>query len=192
MKRLKAKYFSMLAFSVLSLVLFGSVASADYFGGTRKDGSRPSAFYHSTVAQYGYTGAYDAGRAYWNAKSQVNITRAVISNPIDRPDTYYIGNTSVPDFWGQIAPINSSGVIAQPNEHWVYVDVIMYDNTMRASGHQQANVRYNAAHEIGHTIKMAHVNIPTNSIMVQGWWPIPASITTYDSNQVDLKWPVFP
>lgn len=176
MKKRKAKYLSTLSFSILALVMFGSIASADYWGGNRKGGPNPSAFYHSSVNQYGYTGAYDAGRGYWNANSKVNITRTPIYNAIDPPDTYYIGNSATPNLWGQIAPTNSSGNLALPDEYWVYVEVTMYDNNMRAAGHQPANVRYNAAHEIGHTIKMAHVPIPTNSVMVQGWWAIPASI----------------
>ncbi|MFC9706635.1 hypothetical protein ACFTRD_00585 [Paenibacillus sp. NPDC056933] len=191
---MKNKYLYLMTFSFLAVFLCGSFASADYFSGTRKNGSKPMAYYHSSVADYNYTSHYDAGRTYWNGNSRVNIARTLTNSTVTRPDIYYIGNTATANFYGQIVPYNSSGSTVGPDDYWDYTAVFMYDNTMRAtgSGYTSANIRYNAAHEIGHTIKMAHVPIPYNSVMVQGWRAVPGSITTYDSGEVNSKWPSFP
>ncbi|WP_207205150.1 hypothetical protein [Peribacillus sp. TH16] len=68
--------------------------------------------------------------------------------------------------------------------------VTMYDNQMRAQSNYTASyIRMNAAHEIGHSIKMAHVAKAYNSVMPQGWRAIPSSLTSYDSGEVTKKWP---
>lgn len=54
------------------MIIWGLV-SADYLSGGRKNSAKPFVFYHSSVADFGYTGHYDAGRAYWNGFN--NATR---------------------------------------------------------------------------------------------------------------------
>lgn len=178
----------MLSLTILLISSFaGSPASADYLGGGRKDNASPRAYYHSSVTSYGYVSHYDAGRAYWNSHLQVNITKTPYTT--SRPDIYYIGNSSVSGLLGQIIPYNSAGSQVGATSYWDYTTVFMYDNQMRAqSTFNSKYTHYNAAHEIGHTIKMAHVSSPYNSVMVSGWRAIPGYLTTYDSGQVSAKW----
>lgn len=169
----------------LTVMFKGTEAKADFFGGDRKNGPAPRAFYTSSVSMLGYTANYDAGRAYWNSNSLVNIQK--VGN-INRPDLYYIGDTSVPGL-GQVTPYNSAGLVAPLNGYWDYTTVFMYHNQMVAqSNYTNSRINYNAAHEIGHTLKMAHVGPPTNSVMVQGWRNIPSTITSYDSGEINRKW----
>lgn len=191
MKSLKMRYlkFIIISFSVLlfSSIIFDGVANAEILAGGRKNNAKPYAYYHSSVSNYGYTSNYDAGRAYWNSNSRVNIART--TSTLNRPDFYYIGNTSVSGLLGQIIPYNSSGILVGASDYWDYTTVYMYDNQMRAQTYYTTSrINYNAAHEIGHTIKMAHVPIPYNSVMVQGWYNIPSSLTSYDSGEVNRKW----
>jgi len=188
MKKIKFGLSQFLIVSLSAVIFFGGVVQADTFNGGRKNNAKPSAFYDTSVSTYGYTSHYDAGRAYWNENSNVNITRTF--SVLNRPDIYYIDNTAVSGLYGRIYPYNSSGVLVSPDSYWDYTTVFMYDNQMRATGSNftSSRVKYNAAHEVGHTIKMAHVPIPYNSVMVQGWWNIPASITSYDSGEVNSKW----
>lgn len=171
---------------MLESIIFTSVVDAAIFAGSRKNYAKLTVYYHSSVSAYGYTSNYDRGRAYWNAHSKVNITRASIN--INRPDIYYIGNTSVKGLLDRVIPYNSSGIKVSASEYWDYTTVYMYDNQMRAqSNYSSSRINYNAAHEIGHTIKKAHVPIPYNSVMVQGWYTIPSSITSFDSSEVNRK-----
>lgn len=187
---MKAKHFKLILMSISFLLfstVFGSVANADYFSGGRKNDAHPFAYYASSVSNYGYTSYYDAGRAYWNKHSKVNILRTTSTS--GRPDIYYISNTSVTELFGQIIPYNSSGTQVSTSSYWDYTTVFMYDNQLRVSSKYSAStVKYNAAHEIGHTIKMAHVAAAYNSVMVQGLYNIPSSLTSYDSSQVSAKW----
>lgn len=191
MNNYKKKYFYAITFVFVAVFLFGSLVSADYLSGGRKNNAKPLAFYHSSVADAGYTSHYDAGRAYWNGNSKVNIVRTMFNSVTDRPDIYYIGNTSIPNLAGQTVGYTSSGAQTSPDNYWDYTTVYMYDNVMRVTDpYTSEHVKFNAAHEIGHTIKMAHTSLGFNSVMPQGWRVIPSSITPYDSEQVNSKWPL--
>lgn len=168
-------------------ICFESVAQADYFAGGRKNNAAPYAYYHSSVSTYGYVGNYDVARSYWNANSKVNIKKTTSTSA--RPDIYYVGNTSVSGLLGQIIPYTSTGTQAAVGGYWDYTTVFIYDNQMRAqSTFTSSRVNYNAAHEVGHTLKMAHVTPPYNSVMVQGWYNIPSTLTSYDSGEINKKW----
>ena len=91
---------------------------------------------------------------------------------------------------GRISPKTSSGTEAGVDSFWSYVVVTMYDNQMRAqSNYSTSYINMNAAHEIGHSIKMAHAASAYYSVMPQGWRAIPSSLTSYDSGEVGKKWP---
>lgn len=172
--------------TLIGFFIIGGVAEAATFGGGRVNNAKPLAFYHSSVSSYGYTANYDAGRAYWNAHSKVDIRKSTGSSGADR---YYIGNTSVTGLLGVMTPYTLTGTVASVNSNWAYTTVYMYDNTMRSTGsNTNARRNYNAAHEIGHSIKMAHVPLPTNSVMVQGWRDIPSGLTSFDRGEIDKKW----
>lgn len=192
MKTLVKKYnkFLIALISVLAIgtSFLSTSASADYFLGGRTNNAMPYAWYDSSVANYGYTTNFDAGRNYWNSHSKVDIKRAFsYSSSYDR---YYIGNTSTSGLLGRIYPYNSSGVEVSADSNWSYVVVMMFDNQMRAqSTYSSSYINMNAAHEIGHSIKMAHAASVYNSVMPQGWRAIPSSLTSYDSGEVSKKWP---
>lgn len=192
MKSVVTRYNKLLValISVLTLASFLSTsASADYFSGSRTNNAKPYAWYDASVANYGYTSHYDAGRAYWNSHSKVDIKRSLFYDL--SYDKYYIGNTSTSGLLGRISPKTSSGAEAGVDSFWSYVVVTMYDNQMRAqSNYSSSYIRMNAAHEIGHSIKMAHAAKAYNSVMPQGWRPIPSSLTIYDSGEVGKKWPL--
>ncbi|MEY9971980.1 hypothetical protein ABH966_002354 [Lysinibacillus sp. RC46] len=152
-----------------------------------KNNAMPNAFYHSSVAAYGYAANYDKARSYWNGSSKVNITKTTSS--AGRPDIYSVGTTSVSGLLGQAGGYNSSGSAVSLDSNWDYATSIIYDNQMRAqSNYTASRINFNAAHEVGHTIKMAHVGIPHDSVMVQGWWEIPSGLTSYDSGEINKKW----
>jgi predicted Zn-dependent protease len=191
MKSLKLKHLTLIIITLSVLLCTSMIAEgvikAAYFSGGRKNNAAPSVFYHSSVSSFGYTSNYNAGIAYWNANSKVNITKTFTS--VHGADVYYIGTTATSGLLGRIVPYDSSGNVASTNSYWDYTNVTMYDNQMRAqSNYTSSRINYNAAHEIGHTIKMAHVPIPTNSVMVQGWYNIPASLTSFDSGEINSKW----
>lgn len=188
--RLKFLRLIIISFSVLlfTSIIIESTANAAIWAGDRKNRAKPYAYYHSSVDLYGYKLNYDRGRAYWNANSRVNITKT--TSIANRPDIYYIGNSAVSGLLGQIIPLNSLGNTVSVTSNWDYVTVFMYSNQMIAHpNYSVSRVNYNAAHEIGHAIKMAHVPIQNNSVMVQGFYPIPSSLTSFDSGEVNRKWP---
>lgn len=169
-------------------MIFEASVGATAFGGGRKNNGWPKAYYHSSVAANGYTSNYDAGRAYWNQSYIVTIGKT--TSTANRPDIYYIGNTSIPGVIGQFTPYNSLGNPVTVNSYWDYTTVFMYDNQMRAlSNYTTLRINYNAAHEIGHTVKMAHPSsVLYLSVMAQGWNDLPYSIRPYDLDEVNKKW----
>lgn len=192
MKTVVTKYnkllIALIAVLTLGTSFLSTSASADYYSGGRTDNAKPYAWYDASVANYGYTSHYDAGRAYWNSHSNVDIKRALTySSSYDR---YYIGNTSTSGLLGRTIPKTSTGEDASLGAFWGYVVVTMYDNQMKAeSNYSSSYIQMNAAHEIGHSIKMAHAASSYNSVMPIGWRPIPSSLTSYDSGEVGTKWP---
>ncbi|MDC3413182.1 hypothetical protein NC797_11645 [Aquibacillus sp. 3ASR75-11] len=172
---------------VLSSMFFIIDVKADYFGGSRSYQAAPYAWYHSSVYSYNYDDNYDAGRGYWNDHFGVNIKKTYDTGTyIDR---YYVGNTSTSGLLGRIQPINGNSEVASVNEYWYRVNVFIYDNQMRAqSSYNNSHVSMNAAHEIGHSIKMAHASSAYYSVMPQGWRTLPYNITSYDSGEIDAKW----
>lgn len=85
-----------------------------------------------------------------------------------------------------MTPYTSSGGRVSLHGNWSYVTVHVYENTMRATSNYSASrVNYNIAHEIGHSIKMNNASIPTHSVMPQGWFDIPSSLTQYARQEID-------
>lgn len=177
---------ALLSMLLISAIIFEAADAATYAGG-RKGNAKPNVFYSASVSNFGYTSNFDAGRAYWNTNSKVNITKTTSLD--NRPDIYYVGNTSNVNVLGVAAGYSSTSTLVALTSYWDFATATIYDNSMRAqSNYTTSRINYNAAHEIGHTIKMAHVGIPTNSVMVQGWYNIPTSITSFDSGEVNTKW----
>lgn len=173
----------MLTFISLS---FDTTAEAVIFGGSRTGNSRPTAWYSSSVGSHGYTSNFDKARNYWNAHSKVNITKSSTSANSDR---YYVSNTSTSGLLGIMTPYTSSGNRADIHGNWNYATVHVFENSMRSTSNYSASrVNYNIAHEIGHSIKMAHASKAYHSVMPQSWITIPSSLTVYDRQEIDRKW----
>lgn len=191
MKCLKLKYSKLIiiTFSVLlfTSIISESVAKANYFSGGRKNNADYFAYYDSSVSSFGYSSNYDTARSYWNASSVVNITRTF--SLLYTPDIYYVDNTATSGLLGQVIPYDSSENVVGASSYWDHTHVFIYDNQMEAqSPYTTAYINYNASHEVGHTIKMAHTSPPISSVMIQGWYSSPSSLSVYDSGEADLKW----
>lgn len=80
-----------------------------------------------------------------------------------QPYVYYIGTSHDENLLGQAFYKDSSGNGVSADGYWDHVILYMYDNSMRAnSNNSDSRVKYNAAHEVGHSIKMDHVPIVAN------------------------------
>lgn len=181
---LKIVSFLITLFTLISI--FPTITAEASHAGGRSGNSKPAAYYSSSVSSYGYTANFDRGRSYWNSHSKVNITRSFSSSPTT--DRYYVGNSSVRGLLGVMTPYGYQGTVPL-NSYWQYTTVYIYENQMRnQSNYSGSRVSYNAAHEIGHTIKLTHEPIPVNSVMVQGFYNIPTSQTNVDRGKVDGKW----
>ena len=194
---------------VLSSIFFSKFAFAYYFDGYRSYYAGETAWYDSSIANLGYTGDYDKGRGYWNYSPYVDIGKNTGTYQ-KYQDKYFIGTTAVNGLLGHCLPVqyrtdangkeyavvyddqtNANSDIL--NEWWDYTIVTLFDNSMKATGSQFTStyVSYNAAHEIGHSIKMKHA--PDGyyaglSVMDQGWNPLYYNLMEYDAQEVTNKW----
>jgi hypothetical protein len=203
---LKGKIKKVIAASLIalaSLSIFSSSASADTLSGTVKDGVNRPIWYSPSVVSYGYTGTYDIGRAYWNADTKANLWRwDKVNNSTDR---YYIGTSDGGnlDTTGKITPykVSSTGVatLAETYDNWNFSVVTLYHDAFQKKrwhglvyrAMDADEIRKTAAHEVGHTLKMAHNTTMTSldTVMRQGIYDIPSTkIRTYDKNEFVKKW----
>lgn len=79
--------------------------------------------------------------------------------------------------------------------YWDFCNVILYDNRMKQQyPFNQTYVSRNAAHEIGHSVKLDHESASGDtSVMRRGWYAIPGgsgniTITSFDKNNAYNKW----
>ncbi len=176
--------------------------SAFYYQNTRHGNGFHYAWYDPSVAQYGYTAHFNDGRTYWNQSPEIGIGKSDSYQKWN--DKYVISTSSVPGLVGEVYNAvyvtDSSGTYAKYGSgewadlYWDFCNVVLYDNTMKQqSPYNQTYVSRNAAHEIGHSIKMDHELASTDTVMSRGWKPIPGgsgniTITTYDKNNAYAKW----
>lgn len=173
-------------FSILSIVIIfaSSTSFATIFSGGRTSANF-NAYYDSSVASFGYTNAYDAARADWNAASNsVNVGKTTSTS--GNPDKYYVGNTSVTGLLGVQAGYNSSGQILGTNETWTYSTVSIYHNQMEDYRMSFSEKISNATHEVGHTLSQAHPVTSQNSVMKQGIQSI--GVQDWDKGSLIAKW----
>lgn len=183
------------------LLLTSSVSSADTWKNNRlnKFDSKLSAYYDSSVANFGYTGAYDDARAKWGGiSSDVSVSKTTSTS--NNPDKYYIGTTSSPTLLGMMIPYSktSTGFIyeATVDEDWLYGTVRMYYDNMGKYKMGYSEIVSNAIHEIGHSLKLAHPGQGTQSttpvpsgqesVMNQGIQSIGPQ--SYDKKELIKKW----
>lgn len=192
--------------------------SANYWDGGRTNGVKGSVWYSDSVASYGYTGHFDKGRAYWNATPEVNLWR----NPtrLRYSDAYYVSSWKEGNHAGSNSYIygfangyqywygTDMNYSVGNNVYWDFALVRIYHGAMNTDGAEPKLNYYErikvAAHEIGHSIKIAHPDDKSGkepvldknmfSIMNQGRLEIMKpgtpyeSITTYDKQTVTKKW----
>jgi hypothetical protein len=150
------------------------VALADIFGG---DKAHPVtyAWYDDSVSAYGYTPHYDAGREYWNGITDYAHVYSNKGDYVDGHDKYYIGHSNPdPDVVGQMTPFYitwyGEHLEAWDNDDWDYCVVTMYHENMEyILSYSAGTVKYNAAHEIGHSLKLAHPTHDANTVLEQGF-----------------------
>jgi len=146
-----------------SLIVLTSLSffSSTSFGGTIQNGVNRPVWYSPSVASYGNTSHFDAGRDYWNKDTTVNLWKWDQSN--NSTDRYFIGTiyngTNADETIGLTTPykvVNGRAVLASYDENWNFSAVTMYDSTMKKIGMSRSQVEENAAHEVGHSVKMKH------------------------------------
>jgi hypothetical protein len=183
--------------TIILFMLHVSDSNADTFIGDRYGSGTHSAWYHSSVSDYGYSNHFDQALTYWNNNSSnVYVTRnyGTYENYQDR---YYVGTTEVKDLIGLTAFYQyrfPSYTNVSSDDYWDFCDAIIYENTMRSSSNYSTEaVIMNIAHEIGHTLKLAHTPMYYgapyhDSVMNNGFYPIYPSMTDYDYQELTSKW----
>ncbi|NGM84221.1 hypothetical protein G5B47_17560 [Paenibacillus sp. 7124] len=180
----KKKIFFMIGIISIIVIAYSSTSFATIFAGGRSSANF-NAYYDSSVAIYGYSGAYDSARADWNAASgSVNIGKTTSTS--GNPDKYYVGTTATTGLLGVTTPYNSSGGVVGVSDTWAYATVAIYDNQMNdyyMSGPERIS---NATHEVGHTLSQAHPVTSQSSVMKQGIQSI--GVQTWDKESLISKW----
>lgn len=173
----------------------------NYWQGVRTTatGSNIAAYYNSSVANYGYTGAFDAARTAWSGiSSKVNIAKSTTF--VNTNDTYIVDGAADPDAYGRVFPYKSNGsggfITATVDESWHHANLAIYNGSIAQDyPGLDSEKRQTVLHEVGHTIKMAHTTETTasNSVMYGGkadgnGTRSSFSVTAYDRGEVIQKW----
>lgn len=170
---------------LVTLSVFSTSVSADYYSGTTSTGGHAKVIYSRSVATYGYTTIYDNAISRWNGIStKASVKKASASYTTD---TYYVGTTSVADRTGLMQAMGPRGSVCLDCT-WTYTLVYLYDNNMDKFEYTTTNRTATAVHEVGHSLKLDHTpSSGSSSIMKQGrkssTYP-----TTYDKGQLKAKW----
>lgn len=179
--------------------IFSTVASADSFNGGRKGNGMHYAYYSPSVYEKGYSTYFHDARTYWNQSPKIGIGQSNTYKKWD--DRYYANFAQNTDILGQIYIAKYINNVAQYgqdawiNHYWDFTHVILYYNSIqKSSANTRSKVSYIAAHEVGHSIKMAHTT-KSNSVLrtpYQGYL-IPGgsgniTISASDKASVNAKW----
>ncbi len=186
------KFFTISTF-IMSMFLFFNVstAKADTFGGGRSNSNRNIMVYlDSSVANSSYYNSiYSYARSYWSNTGTSFSGFLVASSNSPTSDEYCVSTTATSGLLGRTYPykrVNGSSVTATNNEYWEWCKIFIYSNQMDAYSMTDDQRRSNAAHEIGHSLKLAHTTANTSSVMLQGIQSIQP--TSYDIGQLRSKW----
>lgn len=168
------------------------MASADYLSGGRTSPTF-TAYYDSSVASYGYTPHFDAGRNAWAYSIYVRVNKS--SSNSSSYDEYYVGNTTDTTLLGLTIPYKDGPWYgthepASATDTWKYCTVSLYDNTMKSGNFGYYDSIGVATHEIGHSLSLAHTTSPYTSVMFYATYAgnPTYSPTTYDWGQLKSKW----
>jgi hypothetical protein len=195
--KFKDLLYALLVSTIIIFMLHISETNAASFQGSRNGSGMHTAWYDSSIASYGYTSHFDAARSYWNySSSNVYISKNSGTHK-KYQDRYYVGNTEVKNLIGLAAFYQYtwySSKSVEADEYWDYCEIIIYENNMRSSSnYSDSSVKMNIAHEIGHTLKLAHAptyyGVPYyESVMNTGFFPIYSPTTDYDIQSLTNKW----
>ncbi|MFD0698545.1 hypothetical protein ACFQZT_31205 [Paenibacillus sp. GCM10027628] len=194
----KSKIFKVIGSLILCSALVPISASATTWTGGRTSGIF-TAYYDSSVSQYGYTSIFDEGKNNWGGiSSKVAITYT--SSNTSTSDEYYAGYSSIVGRLGYTQPYKTDSLglhqMASTSETWTYCVVSLYDNNIKASKNgsnpdgsltRAQIVSSVTTHEIGHSLSLAHSPTGTASVMTAN------DITnfppnTYDKTDLKSKW----
>lgn len=161
------------AFFVLSTsLLFSSVVSANTHsprGGN--DNGKIQAWYDSSISSYGYTSHFDHAVSTWNGRN-ANVSISKTLNNSGQVDRYYVGTTSE-DLYGRNIWYNDLGIPVNPDWFsWSRSVVSVYHNKFVEFGNfTPTRIRHTTAHEVGHSLGLAHTTSSTyasTSLMTAG------------------------
>lgn len=183
----------MLMVSILTLLASTLVVQATIISGSRSKTSSNNIYVwlDSSVANSTtYNSIYSYARSYWTNTGTNFQGFYVSSTNYQTSDEYYVSTTATSQLWGRTVPYkrlsDGSTTQASTTEYWEFCRVYIFSNQMDAYGFSTEQRRSNAAHEIGHTLKLAHPSVSVTAIMNQGIQSIlPQS---YDIQELGRKW----
>lgn len=187
----RKRYAFILSLSISIISIIPSQANANIFiSGGRLNGYQ-DAYFDWSVASYGYTSYLDDGIRAWNG-----ITPKVLigwtNTTTNYPDKYFVGDTDTANVCGMTIPFKKVAndiVRAEPYENWLYSNISIYDNTIKKKNLSSNHIRYGvAAHEVGHSLALAHNTSTNKSIMTEVITLNDFPPTQYDKSELISKW----
>lgn len=174
-------------------------AIADSFLGNRRDLGNVRVYHDASVANLGYTAIFDDARIGWNSvSSKVVVIKS--DTLVSGYDRYFVGDTATAGLLGRTIPYKKDAVgaivTAGVDDLWDRCTISVYDNQMDSQSMTNVQRSSNSAHEIGHSLKLAHpgggtkrvapVPAGSQSLMnqgIQGFGP-----QKYDKDELIFKW----
>ena len=152
-----------------ALVASSHPMDANYFNGKRKsstggyDESRIviNVRHDVSVANHEYTNILNIARESWNLITVViNVNAPISFNGLQ--DTYFVGTSWEPGEFGLTRGYVEIGgelyFSSNASNNWHHCTISIYNNQLDAANATYEEQLANAAHEVGHSLKMAHTN----------------------------------
>lgn len=207
--------------TLLCVLIIGTSVSAETFSGIRyfegveytPQGDNYTLYFNysdSSVSAQGYSFVCSSAAQYWNHNLS-KITTVSGSQYANSARDYIICITGYdPAILAYTKKLNYLGyTIDDPNDDWYRTKIEIYYNYMNTkisnlgmtSDEAEAFKRYIVAHEMGHSLKLAHSSMAVcYTVMRNGWYDYPLyymytsessySIRQYDNSDLNAKWGV--
>lgn len=173
------------------------LAAQNIYSGTRTGGitgARYTAYYDPSIANYGYTGAFDNGRASWNGiSSKVAVDKSTSYN--DANDFYLVSGADRRPIGGETLAVvrdaNGNFVAGNIDQTWHHAQITMYHgsyvNLFSDTALRATRIRQGVTHEIGHSLKQDHDSQPVGTSIMRSDGDA-SGVTTYNRNELIRKW----